>query len=207
MARYNEVMEHIAVTEEMESRVLSNVQAELAGKSRKSFRKWIPAIGLVAAAAILMFIIQPWKKAPAVTPSESGMLTSGIFRDETYASARELGRAVGFRVPDFTEVPFTVTGTEFHNIAGIARIKYEGENNHLTFTKSQGTDENSGVYDIFETAKETMVEGVKVTMEGSRNKVMLTYWTDGTYAYSFNSPEGISEEAMLQLVNEAMLKR
>ena len=67
MAKYNEIMDRIEVSEEMQSRVLKGVDRHMAAKKRKKqLRIWLPVAGLAVAAAVLLVVMKPWSGRPEV---------------------------------------------------------------------------------------------------------------------------------------------
>ena len=85
MAKYNEIMDQIKMSDEMQSRILSNVDQKMAKKKRKHlYRIWFPVIGVAAAATILLLIAKPWSGRSTVqstegtTSSVSPIVTGGV---------------------------------------------------------------------------------------------------------------------------------
>ena len=77
MAKYNEIMDRIEVSEEMQSRVLQGVDRHMAAKKRKKqLRIWLPVAGLAVAAAVLLVVMKPWSGRPEVKePDHTGAST------------------------------------------------------------------------------------------------------------------------------------
>ena len=104
MAKYNEIMNRIEVSEEMQSRVLTGVEQKMAAKRRKKqLRIWLPVAGIAVAAAVLLMIIKPWSRRPEVTdPVPAGAST------EAYAGGITENPVAGTS----TEQPAVSAGTE-----------------------------------------------------------------------------------------------
>ena len=267
MGKYNEIMDHVELSEEMQSRILSNVDRHFEKKKRKrQLRIWLPVIGVAAAAAVLLLVVRPWSGRTPVSDTESvtesqtedpitagtetggpivsgtetggtivsgtetgGTITSGTedlpggtetvtevdqqpgaFQMTEYASAAELEKAAGFPVRDLKTLPFNVVKSEYRLIAGtIAEVNYYGEDTNkqdldLSYRRSKGEEENSGVYNEYSVKKTEMLLGVPISMQGEGELFNLICWSDTFYSYSLYSESGISEAAALEMAEEAM---
>ena len=257
LGKYNEIMDHVELSEEMQSRILSNVDRHFEKKKRKrQLRIWLPVIGVAAAAAVLLLVAQPWSGRTQVSDTESvtelqtedpittgtetggpivsgtetgGTITSGTedlpggtetvtevdqqpgaFRMTEYASAAELEKAAGFPVRDLKTLPFNAVKSEYRLIAGtIAEVNYYGEDTNkqdldLSYRRSKGEEENSGVYNEYSVKKTEMLLGVPISMQGEGELFNLICWSDKFYSYSLYSESGITEVAALKMAEEAM---
>lgn len=206
MIKYNEVMEHIEVTDDMRSRILQNVGKHFEGKKRAKRRIWFPVLGTVAAAAVLLLVISPWNINTPVTPPDdqnpSAML--GTYGEQAYASASELSAAVGFEIPEITELPFEVREIRYRSIVDYAEVFYVGDNETLIFGMSFGTEDNSGDYTKYPSVNTVSLDNEDITLKADDSGVRLVIWTDGTYAYSLMDDRGLKEEDALQMVREIM---
>ena len=257
MGKYNEIMDHVELSEEMQSRILSNVDRHFEKKKRKrQLRIWLPVIGVAAAAAVLLLVVRPWSGRTPVSDTESvtelqtedpvtagtetggpivsgtetgGTITSGTedlpggtetvtevdqqpgaFRMKEFASAAELEKAAGFPVRDLKTLPFNAVKSEYRLIAGtIAEVNYYGEDTNkqdpdLSYRRSKGEEENSGVYNEYSVKKTEMLLGVPISMQGEGELFNLICWSDKFYSYSLYSESGITEVAALKMAEEAM---
>ena len=257
MGKYNEIMDHVELSEEMQSRILSNVDRHFEKKKRKrQLRIWLPVIGVAAAAAVLLLVVRPWSGRTPVSDTESvtesqtedpitagtetggpivsgtetgGTIVSGTenlpggtetvtevdqqpgaFQMTEYASAAELEKAAGFPVRDLKTLPFNAVKSEYRLIAGtIAEVNYYGEDTNkqdldLSYRRSKGEEENSGVYNEYSVKKTEMLLGVPISMQGEGELFNLICWSDTFYSYSLYSESGISEAAALEMAEEAM---
>ena len=213
MAKYNEIMGKIEITDEMRSRILKNVEDHFAGK--KGYRKkiWYPALGGVAVAAMLMLIIRPWQGSntplgqnPPITCKQRPLVQQGGFGEE-YPSAEELSKAVGFDMFELNNLPFKAKETNYIAIdKDFAEINYSGEENSLTYRKSVGTEDNSGDYNVYDYSGEIEINKIKVTVKGEAESLKLAFWTDGKYSYSISLDKAVTQKEMKDLVMEATEK-
>ena len=202
--KYDEIMEHITVTEEMRNRVLQNVR-RAAGHGRAKtvrfpqWRRYLAAACfavLLAGCLVLPAILRgPQVQQPAGSGSPAfGDGTAGITE---YASAQELSQALGFPVSDLSGLPFSVSDTAYIDSFGaLAEIEYTGSDGQTAvYRKSAGTEDNSGIYDTFAAETPLTAGGITATLKGAGDSYTLAVWTDGTYAYSLSLSEGISADA------------
>ncbi len=224
MAKYKEAMDRIEVSEEMQSRILRNVDQHFSQKDRRKKRRmlWIPTLGALAAAVLLVVLIQPWKNRTEVSSTEAGttansgelpggteptedLATGGIYTVTEHASVQELSQAVGFPVKElssFTEAP---QETAIQDISGtVAEINYNGTRGSICYRMSKGTEDNSGIYDVFPKTTVKEVKGCKVTLKGDTGKVTLAVWNDGNYSYSIYCIPGITEDEILAFVSDTL---
>jgi len=213
LVKYNEIMGKIEVTDEMQSRILKNVENHFAGRKSSRKRLWYPALGGVAVAAMLMLIIRPWEGSntpvgqnPPLTGKKPPIIEQGGFGEE-YRSAKELSNAVGFNVLEINNLPFKAKETNYTAIdKDFAEITYSGEDNSLTYRKSVGTEDNSGDYNTYDYVGETEVDNIKVTVKGEAELLKLAFWTDGKYSYSIALDKSVTQKEMTDLIMEVIEK-
>ena len=224
MAKYNEIMEHIKLSDDMQSRILANVDRQFQKKKRKKLvRIWLPVAGLAVAAAILLLVARPWSarspipatedttftETPVITdPGPGSVITGGTgFQMSEFKTPEELGKAAGFPMMELTSVPFQVSEAGYRLIAGtIAEEEYAGEDGDLSFRKTRGKEDNSGVYEEYPVKKKTTLQGMEIIMQGEAGRFHLINWYDDTFSYSLYSFRGISEETVQNLILEIAKK-
>lgn len=221
MAKYNEIMDRIEVSDEMQSRVLKNVDRHFEKKRKKKLMKlWIPAVGVLAAAALLIAVTKPWEKRTEITATEqpteiistegstldTGDPTGGYYFVTEYPSLSALSGAIGFEVKGLTSFTGSILKTEYRNISNTyAEIDYIRTGQTISYRMSKGTEDNSGIYDeeLKPVVKE--ISGCKVTLKkDAKENVCLAFWSDGTYAYSIYAEQGITEEEAVALVADTL---
>ena len=213
MAKYNEIMGKIEVTDEMQSRILKNVGNHFSGRKSPRRKLWYPVFGGVAAAAMLMLIIRPWEGSnapvgqnPPITGNQPPIMEQGGFGEE-YSSAEELSKAVGFDMFELNNLPFKAKETNYIAIdKDFAEINYSGEENSLTYRKSVGTEDNSGDYNVYDYSGEIEINKIKVTVKGEAESLKLAFWTDGKYSYSISLDKAVTQKEMKDLIMEATEK-
>ena len=213
MAKYNEIMGKIEVTDEMQSRILKNVGNHFSGRKSHRRKLWYPVFGGVAVAAMLMLIIRPWEGSnspvgqnPPITGNQPPLMEQGGFGEE-YSSAEELSKAVGFDMFEINNLPFKAKETNYIAIdKDFAEINYSGEENSLTYRKSVGTEDNSGDYNVYDYSGEIEINKIKVAVKGEAESLKLAFWTDGKYSYSISLDKAVTQKEMKDLIMEATEK-
>lgn len=219
MTKYKELMERIEVSEEMESRVLKNVEQHLEKKRRrKRLELWAPAVGILAAAGILVMILQPWKNRTEVsstealntsavtTTEEPDDLAAGYYFNKELPSLAELSSSIGFDVKEPVSFSKKYNSANYINISNkYAEIDYSWTDRKIIYRMSKEKGDISGVY-LDEDAKEKTLDagGYTVTLKGSPGKYQIAVWTDGSYSYSLYCEQGLNEDEVASLVKDTM---
>ena len=209
MRKYDEVMEHVQVTDEMQKRILSNVEAHFSGKKKiVKWQRWVPAIGAVAAAAVVVCSVGMWNHRISGLPAESSPaeMMEGIYNAQEYGSVQELAAAEGFSIPELSSIPFEVVDTSYTLIENeLAEVRYTGNSDaeRVIFRKAPGTEDISGDYTVYDAVESAQIAGADVTLKGDGSLIFLACWTDGQYSYSIGVDCGCSKEEMDAMIQEA----
>ena len=119
-----------------------------------------------------------------------------------HESLAELAKAVGFDIKA-PAVPAGYTAAAYIDISGeLAEVFYENGSDTLLYRVSKGEGDNSGDYNTYSTQKTVNVNGVSVEMRGN-DKVNVAVWSNGGFAYSVSSEQGIAEADVIAAVNSA----
>ncbi len=218
MNKYDEIMEHIHVTDEMHNRVLSGVDKYFVNEYKRRKRRSIYTFGAAAAAVAVIAVsgvsLHQYsldKKQDIVvggSMEETELAgTAGVFYVMDYETKEELENTVGFELPELTRLPFALGSTAYTAIGDkLAQIIYYGEaaDTELIFRKAPGTDDISGDYNVYDESRELTVDGIKISVKGNNGLIYLASWTDGEYAYSISVSQGCKEEAMETILAEVI---
>ena len=196
--KYNEIMDHVNVTEEMQNRILENVRAYRPAKKKFNVRKWLSAAAcLVILLTGLLLMPGLLRKNQTEEPGNVS-IANGIVEK---GSLEQLSEAVGFPVADVTGLPFTPEKVTYWSYwDDLAQVEYEGEGQSAMFRQSEGTEDNSGDYTEYVCVKELQMGEKKVTLKGETEQYTLAIWTDGESSYSIEIEAGLSEEAWTALI-------
>lgn len=211
MRKYDEIMEHLVVTEEMKQRILSNVNEDSVKKKKTvTFASYQKPLGIAACFAVLVlaafltrgkFWNLPQNKASAPDAQEELAVGSsyGIVELEDTAA---LSEAVGFPVEDLTSLPFEVRQVTYYSYFNdFAEIDYAGDGHSLSYRKAKGTEDISGDYNEYQNEKQLTINGFAVLLKGHSEKYTLASWTDGTYAYALSFEQEVTEEEITAIIS------
>lgn len=198
--KYDEIMDKIAVTDEMRKRILDNI-AEQKPQNVVRFphmKRYLSIAACFAALAAVALTV------PSITnivrTNEPAVLApaNGIVE---VSSAEELSSAVGFEVSDVANLPFTPSQTVYSSYWGdMAQIDYSGEGQSASFRKSAGAEDISGDYNTYASAVEAAVGTADVTLKGDNGLYTLAVWTDDGYSYSLCLSEGIEKNQWEEII-------
>ncbi len=192
-------MDHVEISEEMRSRVLRNLSQELSAPMKKSKIIKFPGWKQAAAAAAVFVIFAAGTLTynnilHTANPQQGTELVT--YGTTEYSSLSELEEAVGFSVEQIGNIPFDVAKTEYTSYTDhLAEIIYTGDTNRLTYRKSQGSEDNSGIFTAYEKETDIRVKDKQIQLKGSGEGFELAIWTEGgsSYSLSFDSPIAMSE--------------
>ena len=120
-----------------------------------------------------------------------------------HESLAELAKAVGFDIKAST-VPAGYQADAYIDISGeLAEVFYVKGDDTLVYRVSKGEGDNSGDYNTYSSEKTVDVNGVSVELRGN-DKVNVATWSNGGFAYSVSSEQGISETEVAAVVSSAL---
>ena len=203
MKRYDEIMDHIRVTDDMHSRILENIEAgDIAEERRRkqTGRTVTKLMSMVACLAVIIIAVSALRSPAQVSTSDDlqpnegdapGFVQGGADIVEL-DSAAALSAAVGFEVDDI-DLPFTHEQAEYISYwHELAEIDYTGEGKTARYRKAAGTEDCSGDYNAYTDVTGLEANGTTVTLKGGAGQYTLAIWTDGSYSYSLSLSDGMS---------------
>lgn len=204
---YHEIMDQIEVTDEMRSRILSNLSKEIADMDDKPskvvrFSKWQKYASIAACLAVLIVcgvVVQNFAhKDPDVPQEEFAGPVADIVE---CASAEELSEKAGFTVEELKELPFDVSDVSYTwQWNEFAQIDYMGEDNALMYRKALGDEDISGVYTEYANVQNQDINGDTVTIKGTDALCYLATWQSDGYTYAVYADNGISYDDMNEMI-------
>lgn len=208
-SRYERVMEHIEVTDEMERRILQHIrQAEENGsgagegahapaprRTASPLRRFLPLAACLALAVTALAALLPG------LPDEEGPPVLAATAVVDCSSADKLSEVVHFTVADLEGLPFQVERSAYTAYQEVlAEITYSGEDQTAVFRKSPGSGDISGSYEDFASVSEVSVAPYTVTLKGEEGGYQLALWSDGEFAYSLQFSSGFPERDWVELL-------
>lgn len=193
--KYEEIMDRVALNPEMRQRVLRNVEAARIQKRKRVVRQLTALAACLAIALCGWFVWQPRQvQEPDVM---------AIPQIEEMGSVEALSAKTGIPLKELTGIPFPVEQTQYVSYwENLAEIEYSGGADTLCYRKSQGTEDNSGDYNVYDREETAEIAGSTVTLKGEGDTFTLATWTDGSYAYSVSLTTPLSQETFLTFLAE-----
>lgn len=193
--KYEEIMNRVTVTPEMRQRVLRNVKAARIQKRKRVMGQ------LTALAACLAIVLCAWLVWQPRDVQEPDVMA--IPQIEEVSSIDELSAKTHIPLAELTGIPFPVERTEYVSYwENLAEIQYFGGSESLCYRKSQGTEDNSGDYNVYDREETTKVGENSVTLKGTDEGFTLAEWTDGSYAYSISLTTPLSQDSFQAFLEE-----
>ncbi len=201
MKKYEKVMDHIQVTEEMRSRLINHIQASLSNVPKRkrirfpNYKRYIPVaasfVVLIVGAVLFSQLFSP---SEPITSNPPPNLQIG-FQVVPVASAKELEKKVGFTIPDLSELPFSVEAISYTAYGTeLAEITYEGQGKTAVLRKSIQNGNNSGIFDLYEITEPIPSQEISGTLSGhSKDSLVLAVWQGGKAAYSIFLSDGVGQ--------------
>lgn len=206
---YDEIMDQVEVTEEMQERILSNIRTQKICREKKILRYRRKALqaaaGLllvltVSACAVRIMRKDAWSLPEKETEPEPVFVGNGI---EECPSVETLSAKVGFPVTDLSGLPFVVDHTEYLSYWGdMAEINYQGADETACYRKSEGEEDNSGDYNEYAEVQTLEADGFSVTVKGEDGIYRLAVWQKDGYSYSLSLEKGANAETFVKLASE-----
>lgn len=203
---YREVMDHIAVTDEMRERVLYPIRTmDLSAAKVRRRRVWTRRLAAAACFAVLVAgaVALPQINTPSQGENPPGV-EHGVWNRTQAASLEELSRLVGFEVEGLESLPFPVMETSYTAYGKeMAEVTYTGETQSLVYRKTADSGDPSGDYTAYSHVLVLELETGTVTLKGEEGSYCLALWEDGAYSYSARASEGYSQDQWAQLLESA----
>ncbi|MGN0995019.1 MAG: hypothetical protein ACI4PD_07815 [Butyricicoccus sp.] len=205
MAKYDELMGRIEVTDEMRARILRGVGDAMQKPAPVvRFPRWKTYLTLAACFAVIVLGAVAVPTLTGSDPAPSGSQVLAVPGVTEAASTEELSALVGFSMTEIPSLAKTADETAYLAFGGeLAEIRYTIGGQQVDYRKSVGTDDNSGDYTAYPAVLEVTVQENDVTLKGGADGYQLAVWTDGEYAYSIRMDSAVTADALEQLAGEA----
>lgn len=192
---YDEIMDRIEVTEELRQRVLNRIAQEDIEPARPRVLRFPAWKKYLSAAACLILVLTGAAALPRLIqllpPGEPVQIVSRI---QEASSLAELSGLVGFEVSPAAALPFVPEETAYCAYWNeLAQIQYSGQGQTATYRQSAGESDNSGDCTAYRDVAKITAGGLSVTLKGDAGAYVLAVWTDGTFSYSLQLSQGLTE--------------
>lgn len=199
--RYNEVMKHIEVTDEMRDRILNNISnLDLEKTSNKvipsrNYKKYLS----IAACFVFLIVGSVIIRNAVNVPSEPPIQVAPDII--SYQSIGELSDVIGFTIKEIQELPFDIESVKYTSYWGeIADIEYVGSDNTAVFRMSVGNEDVSGYFDEFTSIEIHEINSADVTIKGHDDRYILAIWQTNGFSYALQFREPVSKQKMLDTI-------
>ena len=209
--KYNEIMEHIRLTEEAKEHILSNVSKIRVSEDVKDtkiicLRKWKRWGALAACLAVVLIGIFSLRHDVPLPGNDDPqvMLPGGV---EEYKSASALSEAIGFPVEDIAILSADGDEICYENLFDeIAQVTVNSDNQQITFRKAIGEKDISSDYDDYSATAEITISGISIILKGCENQYTLAGWQNDGYTYSLRIEPSVPEKVWKTMV-ESVIKQ
>lgn len=204
--KYDEAMEHIEVTPEMCSRILSNIKdMDFSEKKQAKLVHFLNIKSFVALAACIAVVLVGALTLPNLRSLSNEPPVDEMNGIVQVSSVKELSEAVGFEVDEPRNLPFEPENIVYTAYwAEMAEITYTNSEQTAVFRKGIGSDDVSGDYNSYELTNVISVNNINATLKGNGENYTLAIWTDSEFAYSLSLSGGIGETEWIKIL-QAMI--
>ena len=176
--------------------------------------RWIKYIAVAACAGIVLtsgILIQQERNkshlTPATTQTEPATTEESVQIPNPFIPCATLQAAAdiaGFSL-DAPDAYGTYDHTTIQAIKGeMIEVIYEdtSETEGLRIRKGIGTDPISGDYNRYDSEETQTIAGVSVSVRKNGDLIFVAEWTDGGYAHSITSEDGLTADELETLVSQ-----
>lgn len=208
MAKYEEVMEHIQLTDAAKERILNHIDSELSkdDKPQKIMRPLYKKILSVAACFVVLLagaaLLPQLMQKNTIIPSDSEALTFPGITELTTAEA--LAADTGLPVQDIPVLKEQAVQTGYYSYGDLAEIQYQLPDGTVTYRVSAGEQDNSGDYNDYEQVRQVDISGCTVTLKGAAERISLATWSRTGYAYSLGFADAVTESEAVSLLESTI---
>lgn len=222
MNNYNEVMEQVELTEEMQKRIIGRVADNYFEAKKKDQRKqlqvWVSTLTTLAAAAALIAFIYPRTTSP-VNPDPGQEVdidvggetggedhSSGGFVYRVFKNLDEMNAHYFYEIEELTGLPFSIRTERYIGYGRYPQILYYGEvrDDVIYYRTYLEPGDQSGFeypYDLNTTIE---VNGTTVGIKGMGDRIQVVYWPDADefFWHSLYYKKGFTEEEVHSIIEK-----
>ena len=120
---------------------------------------------------------------------------------ETLAEAEEAANITLTLPEELAEWPNVTYRAANNDTLQLIEVIFASEDNEIRLRKSPGAEDNSGIYEEFAIAVESLDGERGLVMKGDGSGLYsLAIWQDGEYSYSISCEEGVPQETLYDWV-------
>lgn len=186
--------------EDIDDQYLLEAEEQPMKRTKKQIsNRWMKYIAVAACAGIVL--------TPATTQTEPATTEESVQIPNPFIPCATLQAAVdiaGFSL-DAPDAYGVYDHTVIQAIEGkMIEVIYEdtSETEGLRIRKGVGTDSISGDYNCYDSEETQTIAGVSVSIRKNGDLIFVAEWTDGGYAHSITSENGLTADELETLVSE-----
>lgn len=207
MHKYEEIMDKVYMTENMQERILKNIRKTMREAPdeivpRRKNERLISAFCLVAAACLIviaLYQINPLRISERELQSQkadrqnSGQMQA-VWNVTECSSIEELSDKVGFKVSeiDTATIPFKINTVSYLAYPDkLAEIKYSGNaDEQVSYRESTGSEDISGDYNSYQQIDTIKVLNIEIVLKGENGIYKTAVWQNEGHSYSLGISAG-----------------
>jgi hypothetical protein len=208
--KYHSAMEKITVSDEMQVRILKNLEAstysETSVKEQPRF-KWRLSMGFAGSFAVAMLLLlvylSPWKLQPAPPDGQDTQHQVTVVNPFVQVkNIAELKASLSFDPPLPKKLP---NGYELKSISIISgkvvQLDYSDGSYEIGYRTAQGTEDISGDNTSYAVSETTTLGSTSIHLKGSKALFNLATWTQDGFTFSLSFSAGMEKETVLSIIS------
>lgn len=221
MKSYNEIMEHVTLTEEMKNRIAGCVSDRYFEAKKqytmRQLRTWFSAVATLAAAAILVILIYPKHAATIPSVPDPGIDIGGDIEDgdssgvggfvyRVFKNLDEMNAHYYYNIEHMVGLPFSIRTVRYIGYGRYPQIMYYGEKRDdvIYYRTHLEPGDYSGFEYPYDYDTTLDVNGVSVGVKGFGDSICVVYWpdADGIFWHSLYYEKGLSEAQVRTMIEK-----
>lgn len=191
--KYNQAMDHIVVTSEMETRILRNISTTPLEAPGLKKRNMVAYTRKLAIAACFLVVVIGGSYIHRISELPFSPPVATVNNQQVFDSYEELFESVEYEM----KAP-TVFSTKDNEISyfllnqTFVEITYSSDQNIINYRMDKGIMDISGDYNVYTEISEISIDEWSVECRGDQDGYRLAVWNDGDYSYAISSERPIS---------------
>lgn len=197
---YRRIMDAVAVTPEVERRVLAGLRTALETGRKPARRRWQPRLAAACAALVICAAagLPLWldSRTPAETPP-----VQVTWSAQQFESTQDLAEHLSYPLLLPAWLPEGYTLESARCLQGeLAEVCWQADGQTLTYRMAPGNGDVSGDFTTYGWEEELTAGAYAVTCKGENGLVFLAVWSDGTYSFSLHASAGLNVDQVTALI-------
>jgi hypothetical protein len=199
--KYNQAMDHIVVTSEMETRILKKLSTTSIDAPVLKKRNIASYTRKLAIAACFLVVVIGGSYIHRIAELPISPPVATVNNQQVFDSYEELSEAVEYEVKAPTV--FSTKDSEISYLLldqNFVEITYSSDQNTINYRMDKGIMDISGDYSVYTEISEISIDEWSVELRGDQEGYRLAVWNDGEYSYAISSELPISIVEMSDMI-------